>query len=292
MATSSTDAATTTTDAAMHPAPDQRIPRRLRGYDRKAVDARVATLEEQAVELRTALVDAGDRCSDLEGRLRDTRGELRFLRDRESFVEAETTRVRREAGAILAEAREQAARQVAAARDDAAAIMADAREQAAQAMREAREHASAIDDAATERAARVEEQAQQRALALIERMTEEANGILAAARTDARETATRTRSELDTGRVRVDALARLQVEITEAMRTAMHRFERGLLDLEAAAPSRTTTTLTLPDRIRGELSTLSRVTRVTPPPTSPSTAPNVHRDAGMTTFSATVTDAD
>lgn len=260
------------------------IPVRMRGYDRDEVETLVADLETQSVELRKALMESNESVNDLTRRLGEARAELRFLRDRESLVEAESIRARHDAEELLEQARQTASRIRSEASASASAVRAEAGAQAEVAVREARERALQVERMATERAERLEQQAQQRAVALIERMTRQAAAIIDSARDDARLTAAASRSEVDTSRLRVDALSRLQVEITEAMRIAMQRFERGLLDLERAAPSRTQVESTLPDRIRGEVHQLTRTGAAAPGPVA------TRHDDGSTTFRATVGD--
>ncbi len=177
---------------------------RMRGYDRETVDAWADAAERRTTELQTQVLDKSARVASLEGQLKRVRRELRYWQDRDIFIEAEIER----------------------ARDAAERIE-----------RDASERAERIERDATERAQKLESDAHQAAMQLVERVSTEADAILERAREESRALVDRNESDLELSRRRLHRLSRMQIDIVQAIRTAMSRFEHGLAELELVTPS-------------------------------------------------------
>lgn len=186
------------------PAEQPRFAVRMRGYDRDTVDAWADASERRTTELQTQVLDKSARIASLEGQLKRVRRELRYWQDRDIFIEAEIER----------------------ARDAAERIERDA---AARAER--------IERDAADRAQQLEADAHQAAMQLVERVSSEADAILERAREESRVLVDRNESDLELSRRRLHRLSRMQVDVVQAIRTAMSRFEHGLAELELVTPS-------------------------------------------------------
>lgn len=101
----------------------------------------------------------------------------------------------------------------------------------------ARTDAERIEREAHERSRQLEADTQERALRMIDRVCSEANGILEHARAEAQALMARYDDDVNLSHRRLAQLSEMQVDVVQAMRGAMSRFEQGVSELELVTPS-------------------------------------------------------
>jgi hypothetical protein len=101
----------------------------------------------------------------------------------------------------------------------------------------ARRHAVELEQTARERADAIEADAQERSIQLIDRVCTEANGLLVAAREEAREMFLRFETDVDMSQQKLDQLERARRQIAGAMSKALTQFSDAVRDMERVAPA-------------------------------------------------------